>query len=247
MKLLIDICNTRLKWAFADREDVPEAAAVLHEGEPARILAQLPAHPVDSVWIAQVTGAQHEAALDAAVRLRYGCSTHYARSTARWRELQSGYAEPERLGVDRWLVMIAAWARYRSAFCVVDAGTALTADAVDDRGQHLGGFIAAGLQTQQHATLGATRFATRDSVPRYDAGLGRDTEACVRQGAMLACLGAIDRAGGQAGAQAVRLMTGGDARLLLPYLSAGWQHRPNLVLEGLLALAADRSSAVTDR
>ena len=247
MKLLIDIGNTRLKWAFADRGEVLEATAVVHEGEPARVLAQLPAQPVEAVWIAQVTGARHEAALDDAARSRYGCATHHARSVAQWQGLKNGYAEPERLGIDRWLVMTAAWARCESAFCVVDAGTALTADAADDCGQHLGGFIAAGLQTQQRAILGATRFATRDSAPHYDGGLGRDTEACVCQGAMLACLGAIDRAAAQAGAQAVRLITGGDALLLLPHLPAGWQHRPNLVLEGLLALASNRSSAATDR
>lgn len=247
MKLLVDIGNTRLKWAFARDGQLQPTGAAVHEGEPARVFAQLPAQAVEAVWIAHVTGAQQEAALDAAIRQRYGCAPRYARSLARWRGLENGYADPARLGVDRWLAMVAAWDRRAAAFCVIDAGTALTADCVDDRGRHLGGYIAAGLQTQQRAVLGATRFATRDVTATYDGGLGRDTEACVRQGAMLACLGAVDRAAAIAGPQATRLITGGDAPLLLPHLAGEWKHRPDLVLEGLLALADDRSSPATDR
>ena len=40
----------------------------------------------------------------------------------------SSYAEPERMGVDRWLVMLAAHARNEGALCVIDAGTAVTVD-----------------------------------------------------------------------------------------------------------------------
>ena len=41
-----------------------------------------------------------------------------------------------------WLMLVAAWREVRGACCVVSAGTALTFDAVDHRGHHLGGFIA---------------------------------------------------------------------------------------------------------
>lgn len=247
MKLLVDIGNTRLKWAFAHDGRVPPSQAAMHGGEPAQVLAQLPVQPVDAVWIAHVTGAQHEAAIDAAILARYGVSPRYARSAPDWQGLQNRYAEPQRLGVDRWLAMLAAWSQSRGSFCVVDAGTALTADCADRDGRHLGGFIAAGLHTHERAVLGATRFATRDADAVYGGGLGHDTETCVRQGAMLACLGAIDRAAAIAGPDAVRLITGGDAPRLLPHLPGDWQHHPDLVLEGLLALADDRSSPDGDR
>lgn len=248
MKLLIDIGNTRLKWALAGPAgELQHARAVPHEGDPVRALAQLPEAQVDDIWLAQVTGAEQEARIDVALHARYGCSPVHARSTAQWRGLHNAYREPHRLGVDRWLVMVAAWARQPGAFCVVDAGTALTVDCVAADGRHLGGIITAGLHAQQRAVLGATRFATRDAALAYDGGLGADTEACVRQGAMLACLGAIDRACALAGPDAVRLITGGDAHLLSPHLPAGWTHRPDLVLEGLLALAHDRSSGIGHR
>ena len=237
MKLLIDIGNTRMKWAFARDGQLGEPGAAVHAGTPAQLAVQLPAEPVESIWIAHVTGATQEPALIEALRSRYGIAPRFARSTATWRGLKNAYREPERLGIDRWLAMIAAWHEHRGAACVVDAGTALTADVIDASGQHLGGFIAAGLETQQRAILGATRFATRDvDGTQFRAGLGNDTESCVRQGALLACVGAIDRAAAEAGDAAALWLCGGDAGTLKPWLPT-WTHRHHLVLEGLAALA----------
>ena len=236
MKLLIDIGNTRLKWALARDGLLVERGVVVHAGAPSAALRELPAVAVDRVLLAHVTGNEHEGALDEAVRVHYGAKLRIARTAPEWRGLHNAYREPQRLGVDRWLAMVAVWHERRGRACVVDAGTALTADVIGDDGQHRGGFIAGGLATQQVAVLGATRFATRDQEARYDDGLGDDTESCVRQGAMLACLGAIDRAAMRAGSGARCVLTGGDAERLLPYLDTRWSLRPALVLEGLLAL-----------
>lgn len=236
MKLLIDIGNTRLKWALARDGQFLDQGAISHEGEPAGVLAQLPAARLSACWIAQVTGQAQEATLREAVRSQYACACEFARSSAQWHGLANAYREPERLGVDRWLAMIAAWHEQRGAACVIDAGTALTADVIGADGRHQGGFIAAGLQAQQSAVLGTTRFAFRQDVD-YQSGLGRDTESCVRQGALLACLGAIERAARAAGPAARGLITGGDAPLLSRELPDHWQLRPLLVLEGLAALS----------
>lgn len=239
MKLLIDIGNTRLKWAFAVGDELSGADFLVHEGQPASMLDQLPARPVQAVWLTHVTGAAHEPAIITALHARYGVAPQPARASRQWHGLRNAYHEPERLGVDRWLAMIAAWQDVRGAqpACVIDAGTALTADVVAQDGMHRGGIITAGLRTQQRAVLGATRFATRNADASYGANLGIDTESCVRQGALLACLGAIDRAATFAGSGAHCVITGGDAATLLPYLPAHWRHDPHLVLRGLNALS----------
>lgn len=241
MKLLIDIGNTRLKWALLDDNNVfGDRGAIAHHGAPAQAVMQLPAAGIAACWIAHVTGAGHEDDLIAAVRSRYAVAPQFARSAAAWRGLHSAYREPQRLGVDRWLAMIAAWQMHRGGACVVDAGTALTVDVVSADGCHQGGIIAAGVQAQLRAVLGATRFATGDlDLSDRRPLLGRDTESCVRQGALLACAGAVERASATLGADALRLITGGDAERLLPLLPATWQHRPLLVLEGLAALSRD--------
>jgi type III pantothenate kinase len=89
----------------------------------------------------------------------------------------------------------------------------------------------------QQAVLGATRFAASGPAQDYDEDLGRDTEACVRQGALHAGAGLVERLAARYGKQGPRLLTGGDAQRLLPHLDGGWVLRPNLVMEGLLAYA----------
>lgn len=251
MKLLVDIGNTRLKWALGAQGALLETGASAHAGAPAdalrTLLGQWPAGRFEGVWIAHVTGADHEAALRAAAQMQGAGPLHFARSLAAHAGLLSAYSEPQRLGVDRWLAMLAVWTQQPGASVIVDAGTALTVDCVDEQGHHLGGLIAAGLSAQRQAILGSTRFAVADHAA-YAAyaseRIGRDTERCVLQGALQACVGAVERAAAVLPA-ARRVLTGGDAPLLAAALGAAWaggsepawEYRPQLVLEGLLRLA----------
>lgn len=241
-RLLIDIGNTRLKWAQVDaRAPLGQWQAqgvVVHHGDVAAALDELPAR-AQSLWISHVLGVAVEATLIHHARARWKAAPQIARSAAQWRQLRNGYAQPERMGVDRWLAMIGARAQCaQGALCVVDAGTALTVDVVRADGQHLGGLICAGLATQQRALLGDTHINARTQPPHYHGGLGSNTETCISQGAMLACLGAIDRARQSLTGPVHGILCGGDAPTLLPHLSGDWQHQPHLVLQGLQVLAA---------
>lgn len=261
--LLIDIGNSRLKWVAAslrhssrqlgegserasadDQGSVLSAAvAINHDGNMATaidaIARQWQRPAPSAVFIAHVTGASFELAISQAVDAAFGTPPQFARSAAECLGLRSAYAEPLRLGVDRWLAMLAIWARTRQPFCVASAGTALTFDAVDANGQHQGGVIAPGLAGLIDATLGRTRFAVAAIVPEFTDGLGLDTEACVRLGALHAAAGLLDRLGARySGAQ---LLAGGDASMLAPLLATSWQIEPDLVLQGL-AVWAELSS-----
>lgn len=232
MILLLDVGNTRVKWAIANDRLLGNGGDALHGGDPASALTQLSVPDTDQVWICHVMGAEHEAKMSDAIARRFGKPPRIARSSAELAGLRSAYAQPQRLGVDRWLCMLALWTQTHSPFCVASAGTALTFDAVDARGQHLGGVIAPGLPAMQSAVHGTTRFAVTGTDHQYDDGLGTDTESCVRQGALHAAAGLIDRLGARY--EGERFLTGGDAERLANGLAARWHPRPQLVLEGLL-------------
>lgn len=237
MILLIDIGNSRLKWALSDGHSISAVTAVDHAGDPAASIKMMTATKAASVWVAHVMGSEYERKIVEAVQLRFGLSVQFARTRAQYLGLSCAYDEPSRLGVDRWLMLLAAWSEVRGPCCVVSAGTALTFDAVDAQGQHQGGFIAPGLTPMLKTTLGSTRFATYDIGVAYTDGLGKDTEACVRQGAFLAGVGAIQEGLRAAGSPERKFICGGDAPAFLPHLGEGWQRRDELVLQGLLALA----------
>jgi len=233
MTLLLDIGNTRIKWAIAKDRALGESGSDAHGGDAAQALSQIALPQSDAVWICHVMGAEQEARIADAIARRFGMPPRFARSSSELSGLRSAYAQPERLGVDRWLCMLALWDQLRAPFCFASAGTALTFDAVDASGKHLGGVIAPGLSAMQSAVLGTTRFAVSGTDHRYDDALGADTEACVRQGALHAAAGMIDRLGARYGGE--RFLTGGDADRLSAALAARWHPRPQLVLEGLLA------------
>ena len=234
--LLLDIGNTRLKWAQAEAGQLGPVHAVAHAGDPVAALQALPAVNVP-VWLASVLDANLNAQVLAALTRQYGVGVHLAKAQSECLGLRSGYQQPHRLGVDRWLSMLGIWHQRHEAFCVVSAGTALTFDAVDANGQHLGGLIAPGIRAMERATLGNTRFETY-ALPEPDApALGSDTENCVAQGALHAALGLIERAVSTQIQPAAHYICGGDASTLIPHLSESWEVRVNPVLDGLMVTA----------
>ncbi|MDE2150125.1 MAG: type III pantothenate kinase [Gammaproteobacteria bacterium] len=234
--LLLDVGNTRLKWASWSEDRLQPGGAQTHAGAPDEGLEALPA-PAASVWVCDVLGGRARERLAAAIARRWGCAAHFAVAQAQWKGLRNGYPEPERLGADRWLAMIAARARSAQELCVVGAGTALTVDLVDAEGSHLGGVIAPGLSAMRAAVLGATRFEHRVAVePR--GWLGGDTEQAVALGALHAAVGLVERLLRRY-PTTTGFVHGGDAARLLPHLGDGWHHAPDLVLEGLALEAAE--------
>ena len=262
--LWLDIGNSRVKGWLTRELDGPvvRASNHAHDGRPADAIERLMNEwiagqtsalasaviPDDSMnprleqaWLADVTGPMHRAAIDDAL-LKLGFTPCRAVVTPGLGGLKPAYADPGRLGIDRFLMMLALCAEQPgAAFGVAAAGTALTFDAVAASGQHLGGVIGPGLWGAEQAVRASTRFSVAPQEPglAYDDSLGRDTETCVRQGAFHACAGLLDRLGYRVPR---RVLCGGDAATLHPYLRDAWETRPELVFEGLRAWARSLSS-----
>lgn len=235
--LLLDVGNTRLKWAIADGAGLGKVHAQAHNGDPAAVIAAREWPAVDAVRVCDVTGGEMRRRLLEALAARLTVTPEVVTAEREREGLRNGYAEAQRLGADRWLAMLAAWRRSRCALCVVGAGTALTVDVVEAGGRHLGGVIAPGLVAMRRALRAATRFPLREDSPATIAGaarLGCDSESAVELGVLHALLGAIERCVSLQ-PDAVCYLTGGDAQHLLPFLDAGWHGAPDLVLEGLAA------------
>ncbi|MGB0954905.1 MAG: type III pantothenate kinase [Panacagrimonas sp.] len=235
MKLLLDIGNSRIKWAQVADGKGWVAGEVPHDGRPANCLDQIPVPAPKAVLVSQLDGDDGEQNLRAAMQTRWPGEPFFARSQAECLGLKSAYTEPRRLGVDRWLAMLGAWQQEKKAAVVADAGTALTVDVIDGAGQHLGGIIAPGLKVARDSLLNATSFPVRSHRWQAPQRLGDDTESAVDAGVLAACLGAIEHTASAAPAGATLLLTGGDAARLKPMLSKHWQVKLNLVMQGLLA------------
>lgn len=244
MRLLVDIGNSRVKWALARAgaiadgpyafprpDDAPDAAFAVAWGA---------LQPPAAVAACAVAG-QGAAALAAWTRAQWQLEPFELRARARAGALVSGYRDPEALGADRWANLLGVRALLGAVDAiVVDAGTAVTVDALHGDGRHAGGAIVAGLDAGRAALRAA---APALPLPADDAALPADTPGgAIGAGTLVGLAGAIERLAAEVGAgldRPRRLLTGGDAGRLAPLLGPDWTPEPLLTLRGVLAAAED--------
>lgn len=246
MIVLADFGNTRIKWALHTRAGLGDMNYV-GDSPGDRLLAFTRAlsklHGVERIVVANVLGETPEHEFQRLCHERALPTPEFARTQAQGKGLRIAYADPSRLGVDRYLAMLGARRRTDGPFIVADCGTALTLDAVDARGRHLGGLILPG-RTRMHQALvhDVPVLQGLDEAPV--TLFGRDTAAGLHSGIELGLARALDGLCADMAtamqAEPVRFLTGGDAERLAGQLKGQYDRVPSLILEGL-ALAADSS------
>ena len=242
MKLLLDLGNTRLKWALKSDRWLAHGAVGWNEDLDATLAEAWAPWPRPAAVLAASVAYPAREALTAAVVTRL-CArpVDWRRSPAAACGVRNAYAAPQRLGVDRFLAMVAAHAHGGGPHVLVGVGTALTLDALAADGRHLGGLIAPGPLLMQQSLLNATAQVRMDDPGRILERADNTTDA-VASGCWLAAVALIERFVGQStaalGTSPTLCLSGGDAEPLLPLLSLSAHVTHNAVLRGL-ALWAD--------
>lgn len=240
--LVLDLGNTRLKWALVSAGRFVEEPQAQRADPLSLPWASWRRAAPAAICLASVApGVTTERIIDAATA-SLGISVDRVAVQAEWHGLKCAYRHPERFGVDRWLGLIAAHHEDPTrAALVVSAGTALTLDHLDPNGRHRGGLIAPGL-----AAMRAGLFSAAPGLLRFDGGaagpgMATDSADAIASGCLQAALGLIERSRQvmHNASDAPRvLVSGGDGAALVAHLGPHAAWRPWLVLEGL-ALWAD--------
>ncbi|MEI7037892.1 type III pantothenate kinase [Fulvimonas yonginensis] len=247
MRLLLDLGNTRLKWALEEGGRWLAQGAVAWSEDLALLGPAWQALAQPAVVLgASVVDAAREQAVAAQVRARFGREVGWLRTPAAACGIRSAYPEPGRLGVDRFLAMVAAHAAGAGDCVLVGVGTALTLDALTASGQHLGGLIAPGPRLMQQALLGATAQVR----PRNDGVLvdaADNTSDAVVSGCWQAAAALVERfvarMAPRLGDRPQVRLDGGDAAALAPLLGVPVQVVEHGVLHGLAVWAQTQSDA----
>ncbi len=253
-ELLIDIGNSRIKWTLAaDGELLAPAQALAHDDHPALFAAWAGVSPAPSaVRCVCVAAGPTLALIESWVAQQWGLAldqvqTPSSRSAA---GLTLAYPQPQQLGADRWLAMRGAQHLGQLPAIIIDAGSAITIDQVDDQGQHYGGLIMAGLAAQQAGLQTITPALPSwmpDPADHPPSLLATNTPDALRSGAINGTAAALDQliarlrrdSAGQEqtpdaiGAGCNVLITGGDASRLAAAMQTPTQYYPDLVLAGL--------------
>jgi type III pantothenate kinase len=235
---VFDLGNTRLKFAPLAQDGIGAATRFAHDGQslPAGWAVALPDR-VEEAVVASVASPSLTMALLDALTARCGRIT-IARTLARFGTVRIAYAEPQRLGVDRFLALVAAHARAAQPWLVVGVGTALTIDLLDAEGRHHGGRIAPS-PTLMREALHARAPQLPPTGGEY-VEFAADTLDALVSGCDGAALALIERSlvasAQQSGATPALLLHGGGADgLRARWPAATWA--PDLVLEGLACWA----------
>jgi type III pantothenate kinase len=238
VKLLLDIGNSRIKWACLEDGELHSHGSCTHQGDAcveAGIWGEL-ATP-DGVYCASVAAEPLNQWVERRVQQLWGVSLWMLQSTQSCCDVRNGYRQPEALGVDRWAVLLGARELSTAPLCVVDCGSAVTVDVLERSGQHLGGFIIPGLKLQQALLHQGTAAINTAGAADIDDEWGRDTASCLELGSVAAVAGLIEhclRRLTERMCEPVDLfITGGDAQRVLTMLDFTPRHEEHLVLLGM--------------
>lgn len=236
MNVLLDIGNTRLKWATDNQGDIQDSHACDYRQPGYLAGLEQVWREIDAPRNLAIASVSEKRVLNSLAQLGQTLWPHsrllIPQASAAAFGVINAYQQPERLGIDRWLAMIAAHNLYPGNVCVVDCGTAVTLDAVRADGRHLGGLICPGLNVMKQALVSNTAdlmFPRRS----YDTELGSATEAAIANGVCAAVIGLIEHTLSKLDADYRLVLTGGDAAYLVDLLRVSVSYDRDLVLKGL--------------
>jgi type III pantothenate kinase len=242
MRLLVDLGNSRLKWARSD-PGWRVGAATLHGRDIAELLdeawSDLPA--ANAVVVVSVVAQRTNDVIEQWVRARWRVGVHRVHAQSEQLGVINRYRDPASLGSDRWAALIGARAEMaNSAVCIVDCGTAVTVDALTAGGEFAGGVIIPGLGLLRQALTYGTAYIRAGDGDELSC-LARATDDAVAAGTLYGLTGGIERVCHefeQALAEPMKLIiTGGDADRVAARLTRPARRVPDLVLKGLDRIA----------
>jgi type III pantothenate kinase len=243
--LAIDAGNTRIKWGvIADGADFRNewlaSGAMLH-GKLSSMGELCARYPIRHAVVSNVAGAEVRHALEKLLK-ELDLDALWVTASEHACGVSNSYHVPQQLGSDRWASLVAAWQRNHAACVVVNAGTAITVDALSAQGVFMGGLILPGLFLMKASLEAST--AQLEQVSATLAVFPQSTSDAMYNGAIMAITGAVAQMLQTLekfeGTAPLLLLSGGDSSTLRPFLADKVASPPeivdNLVLEGLVLL-----------
>lgn len=162
------------------------------------------------------------------------------------KSINNYYQHPEKLGLDRLAAVVGAHFLYpKNSSLVIDAGTCVTYDAVDEQGNYYGGSISPGLKMRFKALKHYTKKLPQvEAAQGFEKTVGNNTEEAIRSGVQnglrFEAEGFIKKQTEQQKHTNI-LLTGGDLNFFDTHLKSSIfapyvKPEPYLVLKGLNAV-----------
>ena len=243
--LVIDVGNSRLKWALRGARGWTARGAVANQdiGSLAVRDWQNLERPVRAVGV-NVAGEAARVRVEGQLA-RWRLAIEWLSASAQAGGVTNRYRVPSQLGADRWASLVAARRRAVAANeaaprpCIVaNVGTAVTIDALDADGTFRGGVILPGVRLMLRAL--ADNTAALRTAPGEFHDFPTTTPDAIYSGAVQAICGAVAQLRERLRDDADGItcyVAGGGLQDVAPHLAPPVEVVDNLVLEGVLVLA----------
>ena len=238
MNLLLDLGNSRLKWVCVENGQFSVVQSLSN--------SQITCPALTSLWcelrpqkiaISCVGNTALLEIITLTIKQLWGeISPYFAKSQAQACGVVNGYQQPEKLGVDRFLALVAVRQKTHLPVCVIDCGTAITVDILNSHGQHQGGLICAGLSLMKKALAVNTADLPLVEVAN-PVFFAKDTQTAIFNGTLFAACGLIEKVMTQLPENITLFLTGGDALQISSQLNRPFCLETDLVLKGLNILS----------
>ena len=235
--IVVDVGNTRIKWGrcFPDGGDI----ASLSPSDPRSWTQQAVEWELEPGRKWAVSGVHPKRREELVEWLRQRGDSVLVIDDPNQLPILVKLPAPEKVGIDRLLNAVAAkfYAGPGDASIIVDAGTAVTVDLVDETAAFCGGAILPGFRLMSQTLHDYTALLPLVDIQKPNPQLpGADTESAIRAGVFWAVAGGVKALVRQISAGSLHrkiFVTGGDAGLILPVLEADVKPWPTMTLEGI--------------
>ena len=233
MNLCIDIGNSKIKAALFETESGKQLEFFQRKKMSAEWLEEyLAKHPVEAAILSNTK--EYDPAIDNVLK---NLPVYIRLSHETPLPIKNHYLSPDTLGRDRLAAVCAASHLYPGQqVLVIDAGTCITLDMVNEKGEYFGGSIHPGLHMRFKALYNYTGKLPLVEKQSDISLIGRNTEESIRSGVMYAAAREIE---GMINAYNVKfgelkvIITGGDASFFVSQMKSKIFAHSNLVLSGL--------------
>ena len=217
--LFVDIGHSAVKWRTLDSEVFSQS---VNNFSP----KSLPNN--QSIWLSAVAHPQ----IVEAINMNFS-DVEVVKTLSHFDSLTIAYKEPLDLGTDRFLAMLGALKHFPDRnLLIIDVGSALTIDVVNDSGEHKGGLIMPGLEAIRSSFA---KFAT-NSHNLNSSSLQNSTDEAWLSGtqAMLISTTKEHITGFESEhPDGIVALTGGSVKSIISELPETVNYFDNLVLDGL--------------
>ena len=258
--LLVDAGNSSIKWAVLSSGLISIQQKRFYEQEtPLQKFESIVKENKNCNAIILVSVLDDQFSQQAkALAALYSCAFYSVNSQKEIAGITNAYLDPYKLGTDRLVAMVAAYhlinneKEAKQACLVIDAGTATTIDAVDNNGQHLGGLILPGSDLCSRSLLNNTALLSQRSTEKtFSPNLfSKETTQAISSASIIGLAGAIEniclKMEKEFSTPVQRILCGGNATILLPFMESSYEHQQDLLMQGL-KIVAETSHWISDK